>query len=309
MKALNTLFPVFFMMFLGYLSKVKGWLSYEQKQGANTLIFSILFPILIFNLMAGAQLSLNTLSILLYVFLAFALAYFVGILFGKFTGEKFSHISSYMMPTVEGGAVALPLYLSIVGKSSNTVIYDLAGAIIAFVCVPILVAKQSKGNKTKSELIKDIFTHPFFLAISLGVLVNVTGIYSAIQNSNFAELYNGTLTTVTGPILGTILFMLGYDFSLDFSTLGSMARLIALRVLFNILIIAGFYVLFPQLMADKTYLIGVLIYFMSPTGFAMPLLIEDLYKSKEERTFTATFISLYMMITLIAYIAVVVFVA
>lgn len=50
MAALQTLVPVFFMLGLGYLSRVKKWISPEQKAGANTIVFTVLFPIMIFSL-------------------------------------------------------------------------------------------------------------------------------------------------------------------------------------------------------------------------------------------------------------------
>jgi len=34
--ALTTLFPVFFMLALGFTSRIKGWITQEQKVGANT---------------------------------------------------------------------------------------------------------------------------------------------------------------------------------------------------------------------------------------------------------------------------------
>lgn len=43
MAALSTLFPVFFMLALGFICKIKGWITPEQKAGANTIIFNILF--------------------------------------------------------------------------------------------------------------------------------------------------------------------------------------------------------------------------------------------------------------------------
>ena len=63
MAALTTLVPVFFMLGLGYLSRLKGWISPDQKAGANTLVFTVLFPILIFNLLGSAQLQLETAAV------------------------------------------------------------------------------------------------------------------------------------------------------------------------------------------------------------------------------------------------------
>ena len=92
-------------------------------------------------------------------------------------------------------------------------------------------------------------------------------------------------------------------------TLGSLLKLVGVRIVFYILVIVGFFVFFPHLMADKIYMMAVLIYFMCPTGFAMPMLISPLNKSEEDEDFTAAFISLFMVITLIVYTYVVLFIA
>ncbi|MFQ7172233.1 MAG: hypothetical protein ACLRQF_09205 [Thomasclavelia ramosa] len=59
-----------------------------------------------------------------------------------------------MLTTCEGGNVALPLYLSIVGASSNTVIFDLAGVFMAFVIIPIMVARAGAGETRIRNLLK-----------------------------------------------------------------------------------------------------------------------------------------------------------
>ena len=47
----------------------------------------------------------------------------------------------------------------------------------------------------------------------------------------------------------------------DMSILGSILKLLILRVVIYIGVIAGFFILFPSLMTEKTYMIAVLIYF------------------------------------------------
>ena len=49
MKAIEILFPVFFMMFLGWLSHRRGWVTAGQNEGAKSLVFNILFPLLVFS--------------------------------------------------------------------------------------------------------------------------------------------------------------------------------------------------------------------------------------------------------------------
>lgn len=62
-------------------------------------------------------------------------------------------------------------------------------------------------------------------------------------------------------------------------------------------------------MIDKVFMIAVLIYFMSPTGFAIPMQISLLYKSNDDCGFASAIISLNMIITLVVYALIVVFIA
>lgn len=307
MAAIATLFPVFFMIGLGIYARIKGLVSPVQKDGANHIVFNVLFPILIFNILFTSTIKSSSLLIVLYVFIAFGLMMIVGRLLTKFTGEKFKHISFYLLATCEGGSVALPLYLSIVKASSNTVIFDLAGIMYAFVIIPVLVSRASASNTSKKDMVKTIATNPFVIAVALGLVLNMLGVQQAIATSKFNELYVNTMNQATAPIIGLILFVIGYNLKIHMDTLGDVLKLLLVRIGGYALIIAGFFVFFPTKMADSIFMIAVLIYFMSPTGFAIPMQLEPIYKNEEEESYTAAFISLNMIITLVAYALVVVF--
>lgn len=311
MTALSTLFPVFFMVMLGLLSRIKGFVTPQQKEGANTIVFHVLFPILIFNILFTSKIEASAIFIVGYVFIAFCLTMVIGKLVSNFTGKDFSHISYFMLTTCEGGNVALPLYTSIVGVAyaSNTVIFDLAGTLIAFVIIPIMVAKLSAGHTSTKELTKRILTNSFVIAVILGLGLNVLGVYDALANSAFIDVYTNTIATAIGPIVGMILFIIGYNLKINMNTIGSILKLLVVRVILFAGIIAGFFVFFPSLMADKIYLMAVLIYFMCPTGFALPMQIKALYKKEEDESFTSAFISLNMIITLVVYAIIVICIA
>ena len=309
MATITTLFPVLFMVVLGLVSRIKGFVTPEQKEGANTIVFHVLFPILIFNVLFTSKIEASAALIVVYVFAAFVLAMVIGKLLGKLTGEKFSHISHFMLTTCEGGNVALPLYTSIVGVAyaSNTIIFDLAGTLIAFVVIPIIVAKSSAGDTSVKELVKTIFTNSFVIAVILGLVLNFTGVYTLLSTSGWSDVYTNTVSAATAPIMGMILFIIGYNLKISLDTIGPLLKLLVVRIIFYLVVIAGFFIFFPHLMADKIYLIAVLIYFMCPTGFALPMQISSLYKGDEDASFASAFISLNMVVTLIVYALVVVF--
>ena len=309
MKAVATLFPVFFMIGLGMLARIKGLATHEQKDGANHIVFNVLFPILIFHILFNSTIQLSAMYLVAYVFVVFGLMMFAGKLLGKFTGTRFQHISYFMLTTCEGGSVALPLYLSIVGASSNTVIFDLAGIMYAFVIIPVMVSRASAGSTSKGQMIKSIFTNAFVIAVILGLGLNMLGVNTALANSQFNELYTNTMAQATAPIIGIILFVIGYNLKIQLDTLGDVLKLLLVRIGGYALVIAGFFLLFPNMMADKIFMIAVLIYFMSPTGFVIPMQLEPLYKNEDEESYTAAILSLNMIVTLIVYALVVVFIA
>lgn len=62
-------------------------------------------------------------------------------------------------------------------------------------------------------------------------------------------------------------------------------------------------------MVDKTFMIAPMIYFMSPTGFGLLPVIEPLYKSEDDASFTSAFVSIFMIVTLLVYTCIVIFIS
>ena len=309
MTVLTTLFPVFFMLLLGLVSHIKDWVTVNQKNGANTIIFKILFPILIFNLMANANIELSHISIILYVYIAYLVILVIGKFITQHITKKYQKFAPYLLTVVEGGNVALPLYLSIVGQSSTTVIFDLGGIMICFITIPILIAKEVSAGSSYKDFIKSIFTNTFVIAVILGLFMNFTGLYELLLASSFGDMISTTINQVTAPIIPMILFILGYDLNIDSHNLKPVLRLIAVKFVYYAFVILGFFVLFPELMADKSFMMAPIIYFMCPTGFGLMPIIEPLYQDEDDASFTSAFVSIFMIVTLFVYTMVVIFIA
>lgn len=299
----TVLFPVFFMLFLGYLARKKEWITTQQNEGGKKIVFNILFPILVFHVLAQSELKKEFLIQILFLFFAWSFVFLVGKAMTSFTGKRFSNISPYLLLTCEGGNVALPLYISLVGAAHavNIVTFDVAGILINFGLVPILVTKQSSGELNWKSLLKKIFTSSFILAVLIGILFNVTGLYSYLMNSTFQDIYLSTIDIVLKPITGIILFTLGYELKLNRAMLQPLWRLSLLRLLTCSGIIGTFFLFFPNLMKEEFFSIAVFLYFMCPTGFPVPLQIQALVKDEEEEHFMSAFISVFLIIALAVY--------
>ena len=299
MKAVEALFPVFFMLFLGLLARKRQWITFAQNEGAKKLVFTILFPLLVYKVLVTSELKSTFLIQIIYMDIIWLIVLFIGFKLTPFTGKKFAHISPYLLVTCEGGNVALPLYISIVGAAHavNIVTFDVAGILINFGVLPILVTKKVVGQVEWKELLKKIFTSSFMVSVIGGVFMNLTGLHKMIMSMGLESTFNSTMELVITPITGIILFTLGYELKFEKEMLSSLLRLAIVRLVLCSIIIGLFYVIFPALVSEKVFEIAILLYFMCPTGFPVPLQVQALVTGEDDESYMSAFISLFLLKT------------
>ena len=306
MQAISTIFPVFFILFLGIHARKKGWINHEQNNGLKTIALDILFPFLIYHIVATSVLDRNIVLEIVYLIAVWILVYFFGKMVCRMLPESIREISPFLLLTCEGGAVALPLYLSIVGSSYmlNLIPFDLAGILINFIFVPTVLQIRRKEELKLLPLVKKVISAPFVIAALLAVITNLTGLQRLLsQSSTFGSIYENTMNAIIAPVSGLILFSLGYSIRLKKGYLSSLFKLAVIRLIFCSGIIASFFLIFPEKMESPVFSLGVILYFYCPTGFPVPLQIREILDSEEKEEFVSAFISLFLLIALIVYVA------
>ena len=306
MQAISTIFPVFFILFLGIHARKKGWINHEQNNGLKTIALDILFPFLIYHIVATSVLDRNIVLEIVYLIAVWILVYFFGKMVCRILPESIREISPFLLLTCEGGAVALPLYLSIVGSSYilNLIPFDLAGIMINFIFVPTVLQIRRKEELKLLPLVKKVISAPFVIAALLAVITNLTGLQRLLsQSSAFGPIYENTMNAIIAPVSGLILFSLGYSIRLKKGYLSSLFKLAVIRLIFCSGIIASFFLVFPEKMESPVFSLGVILYFYCPTGFPVPLQIREILDSEEKEEFVSAFISLFLLIALVVYVA------
>jgi hypothetical protein len=306
MQAISTIFPVFFILFLGIHARKKGWINHEQNNGLKTIALDILFPFLIYHIVATSVLDRNIALEIVYLIAVWILVYFLGKMVCRMLPENIREISPFLLLTCEGGAVALPLYLSIVGSSYilNLIPFDLAGILINFIFVPTILQIRRKDELKLLPLVKKVISAPFVIAALLAVITNLTGLQRLLsQSSAFGPIYENTMNAIIAPVSGLILFSLGYSIRLKKGYLSSLFKLAVIRLIFCSGIIASFFLIFPEKMESPVFSLGVILYFYCPTGFPVPLQIREILDTDEKEEFVSAFISLFLLIALVVYVA------
>lgn len=303
MKAIEILFPVFFMMLLGWLSRKKGWITTAQNEGAKSLVFNILFPLLVFHVLMEAELSTNFLYEIIFLDVAWIIIYLIGKRIAEPVSGRYARLAPFLLMTCEGGSVALPLYIALVGAEHavNIITFDVAGILINFGLVPALITKQTSREVAFLPLAKRIVTAPFIVAVILGIVANVMNVQHWLILGHLNTIFSNTMAMATTPIASVILFTLGYGFHLHLSQLKPLLALSLVRIILCGAVVGSFFLFFPGLMAVKVFLAGVLLYFACPTGFPVPLQIGALCKDEDDESFISAFISIFIVLAMIVY--------
>ncbi len=307
---LTIILPVFFMIGVGICARTRKWVTKEQADGLNAVIGKVLFPIMVFNALFTTSVEASALLVIGYVFALHMFAIFVGHIIGRITNSKYAHVSKYLMCTVDGGNVCYPLYATIVGASfiGNVVMLDIACILIVFLVIPLMVAAKASRESDAKAMLKGICTSPLIVTIALGMILNRMGVYDLLGSTGWDAVYSSIVSTATSPVVGSILFMLGYQFKIQKSSIKPLLITVLSRVAVMALGIWGLLTLFLEMCQDKAFFIVVLLYFMCPPALVLVNQVAPLC-DEDDTSFLSAFISMYMIVTLIAYTVIVVFVA
>lgn len=311
MAALVTVAPVLVMIAIGLFSRMRQLITPEQKEGANNLVLNLFFPVLIFSLLFQAQIDSSVLGLVLFLFAMYLVIMLLSATVLKKFFAPYDNIAPYLMVTVEGGNLAYPLFVSLAGAgASHTVLIDIAGMLLCFCVLPVLIAKavatkSASGNKVS---IRDIFIsvikNPFVIAAVSGIVLNLIGARGLMESTGWMELFTSVVNMITAPIVPILLFVVGYNMNSSPAVLKPAFKIAAARTVIYALLIVAIFLVFPGYLADELFMVAVLIYFTCPTGFGTVMQLGPLYRSEKEEGVASGVITLNMIVTLIVYVGV-----
>lgn len=182
--AVNSVFPIVLIVFLGYYLKVKGLLSKEFLKVGNKLTFRLLIPALLFtNLIDMEDFSELNLSAVIYVIFAIIILIFTGLLFSlKIKDQKQKGVIWQCTFRSNFALIGVPLAQLMAGEAGVR-----CAALISAFSIPIfnIMAVIALSLFTEMEgmdasivtpgmrikkIMKDIFHNPLIISVLFGVL-------------------------------------------------------------------------------------------------------------------------------------------
>lgn len=302
MTIIETILPVFIMIFLGKFIKAKNIISEEGIFCIKTISTSVFLPVLAFDTLIHGTFSSDSLFYIFIEIVILVVAFLLGFVFKRFFDSGVNGYVPYAMTTYEGGLFGWALISLLVGQKSaamfTIVSMDIFSGIFVFTIMATGLKFLSGQHMSKKEIIKTICTNPLIIAVVLGFVGAAFHLGDLIDHSNLAGLYNKITSFFIQPLSPMILLCIGSGLVFDKKILGKGLKLAVFRYLLQgILCVLVLFVISKVTGLSSALKIALLVYFFVPTSFVLNMYAKD----KEAIEFTSGYLSLQILISLVIF--------
>lgn len=185
MSVIEVIFPVFFVVLIGYTAARTTFISPTDASGIAKFVFNIAIPALLFNSLSKVELPPSfEWQYLVSYYAAVVVVFGLGMLLSKFIfkqrreeqaifgmGSAYSNSVLVGLPIISAGLgeeALLPLFILI---SIHT-------AVLFFLAISVIESDQDGGSRREiiRQVARGLLLNPIIIGLLLGVLANVTGL-------------------------------------------------------------------------------------------------------------------------------------
>lgn len=300
METVQVMLPVLVMLAIGFIFRKTGFVGASGMEGIRKYIITIALPVTIFHAMGIADINKNTGIIVIIMLAVLALAMLSGFLTRGLIPEPYKNYLPFLVTVFEGGMFAYPLYQNLCGEDKfvNIVIVDIAGCIFGFGLFYGLLALVDQNTKFSLKLLGiTAIKSPTFIAVVLGLLLNLTGLMEKLIESGVGNTYVALKNMIVAPLSTMILIYVGYMLKIDKKLFAVCIRSIAIRVITMTILCVIVLNILKTTVEDKYMYAAFLVYFIGTPTFSLPSFV----KNKDAAEYFAMTTSMYVAITIVGY--------
>ena len=301
MNTLQIVAPVLVMIIIGMVCRKTGMLSQTGIDNIKKFITTFALPVAVFHAVSTATYSKEVLMVFAIIFVVVVLGFILGFACKGMVKEPYRKYFPYLMTVYEGGMMAYPLYQSLMGaeRMSNIALIDVSCGVFAFGIYFGMLTMTDQGIKTSGkELIKNALKSPIFVALLIGLFVGFLGVMNPFLDTRFGQVYLSIKDMVSAPVSAMILLCVGFEFQLEKGNIGVCVKTVLSRFVIQAVMLAGVLLLITKLQFEQPMIIGITLYMMTIPS----LCLSSFVKNEEASKYMSTTSSLYLIITLIAYV-------
>ena len=234
--SLNVVFPIFFMMSVGYLIRKLNMVDDHSLTIMNKLVFRVFMAILLFvnvsKMDIGALVDIQNLTLILLLYgVITSMVLFYFLIYRK-TVSDINKVPVMIQGSYRANLIlfGIPMATALYGENGAGIIsIAIAGAIPLFNLLAILILEgYANKNASKKKLVISVLKNPLIISCFLGIMFVVLGIKIPNLLLNPLVSMGGVATPLAFIILGATLRFSSLIKNLKFIFVASFMKLIIL---------------------------------------------------------------------------------
>ena len=226
---INNLLPIFLIFFLGYICQRIGFLTKDNADLFLKLFFYLVLPAVVLLSVSQTSLTIELLALPVITIILTTISYFIANFSRRFFNMPPKTTGVFLIgSTILNGAFVYPFILAIYKEQGLAIAYlfDFGNALVAFSFAYYLACHYgNSGTKlSRKEIYKKFLLSPPLLALTVAVILNLTGVQLPAGAYGFLRALGG----MTTPL---IMLSLGIYFSPKIVNPGPLFTVIGIRIL------------------------------------------------------------------------------
>lgn len=177
---LNIIFPIFFVIFAGYLAKQKGFLDEHFVSTSTWIVFYVALPLKLFSDIRSAHIETLPTTYVAYILLGIFLIFFATWIAARPFIPDRKKLSAFVHCSFRSNFVYVgyPILESLYGKPSpeHMIVITVFGLTLYNILAIVILTLYSESDDKKlhpGKILLKILKNPMIIAIFIGVLFNL----------------------------------------------------------------------------------------------------------------------------------------
>ncbi|WP_322627347.1 AEC family transporter [Aedoeadaptatus coxii] len=177
---LNIIFPIFFVIFAGYLAKQKGFLDEHFVSTSTWIVFYVALPLKLFSDIRSAHIETLPTTYVAYILLGIFLIFFATWIAARPFIPDRKKLSAFVHCSFRSNFVYVgyPILESLYGKPSpeHMIVITVFGLTLYNILAIVILTLYSESEDKKlhpGKILLKILKNPMIIAIFIGVLFNI----------------------------------------------------------------------------------------------------------------------------------------
>lgn len=189
---LNIIFPIFFVIFAGYLAKQKGYLDEHFVSTSTWIVFYVALPLKLFSDIRSAHIETLPTTYVTYILLGIFLIFFATWIAARPFIPDRKKLSAFVHCSFRSNFVYVgyPILESLYGKPSpeHMIVITVFGLTLYNILAIVILTLYSESEDKKlhpGKILLKILKNPMIIAIFIGVVFNILQIpvYTGLDKS------------------------------------------------------------------------------------------------------------------------------